>query len=424
MKIAKVHVTNYKCIRDSEEFAVESTVTCLVGKNESGKTAILQAIEKINPLDPDAADFHLLEYPRAEMSEYKQRHEEEPARALRRQYPGRPRIDADIEELVVRLAKENKSWGYDRIAGALANLGHEVADQTVGNILKRHGIPLAPERRKTTTWREFIRSHMDVLAATDFFTTQVWTQGGLVTYYVVFFIHLATRLLFFTLNREDFSFVIHLDRQPRTSRRREAQTGSRARSGSRSERTLDAVEHSRTLMEWWPFLIFHRGGLRIKVINNTRRVHVAGITPHPNEQWMTQVARNVTMADVGFLSSSRYLIHYRDSKFCESFHRIIEAVGVAPVKLPARSPDLNSFAERWVKSVKEECLSKLILFGEKSLRHALREYVVYYHHERNHQGKENLLLFPASDQLPQSERKVRSRERLGGLLRFYHREAA
>ena len=73
----------------------------------------------------------------------------------------------------------------------------------------------------------------------------------------------------FTLNREDFSFVIHLDRQPRTSRRREAQTGSRARSGSRSERTLDAVEHSRTLMEWWPFLIFHRGGLRIKVINNT-----------------------------------------------------------------------------------------------------------------------------------------------------------
>ena len=79
---------------------------------------------------------------------------------------------------------------------------------------------------------------------------------------------LAT-VLFFTLNREDFSFVIHLDRQPRTSRRREAQTGSRARSGSRSERTLDAVEHSRTLMEWWPFLIFHRGGLRIKVINNT-----------------------------------------------------------------------------------------------------------------------------------------------------------
>ena len=83
-------------------------------------------------------------------------------------------------------------------------------------------------------------------------------------------LELRYQVLFFILNREDFSFVIHLDRQPRTSRRREAQTGSRARSGSRSERTLDAVEHSRTLMEWWPFLIFHRGGLRIKVINNTR----------------------------------------------------------------------------------------------------------------------------------------------------------
>ena len=93
-------------------------------------------------------------------------------------------------------------------------------------------------------------------------------------------------MLFFTLNREDFSFVIHLDRQPRTSRRREAQTGSRARSGSRSERTLDAVEHSRTVMEWWPFLIFHRGGLRIKVINNSM-VHFS-VTAHPTSEWTAQ----------------------------------------------------------------------------------------------------------------------------------------
>ena len=94
-------------------------------------------------------------------------------------------------------------------------------------------------------------------------------------------------MLFFILNREDFSFVIHLDRQPRTSRRREAQTGSRARSGSRSERTLDAVEHSRTLMEWWPFLIFHRGGLRIKVINNT----IPGVPPF-------SASRNEILIDV------------------------------------------------------------------------------------------------------------------------------
>ena len=139
---------------------------------------------------------------------------------------------------------------------------------------------------------------------------------------------------------------------------------------------------------------------------------------------MIQVARNVTMADVGFLSSSRYLIHDRDSKFCESFRGTIESVDVTPVKLPARSPDLNSFAERGVKSVKEERLSKLILFGEKSLRHALKEYVAHHHHERNHQGKDNLLLFPHEEQANTSDGAIRSRERLGGLLKFYYRNAA
>ncbi len=130
------------------------------------------------------------------------------------------------------------------------------------------------------------------------------------------------------------------------------------------------------------------------------------------------------MADVGFLSSSRYLIHDRDSKFCEQFRLTIEAVGITPVKLPARSPDLNSFAERWVKSVKEECLSKLILFGERSLRHALKEYVVHHHHERNHQGRDNLLLFPREEQANTADGAIRCRERLGGLMKFYCRKAA
>jgi hypothetical protein len=109
-----------------------------------------------------------------------------------RKAPGRPPIDPELEALVVRMARENRSWGYDRIVGALANLGHTVSDQTVGNILKRHGIPPAPERKTTTTWKEFIRTHLDVLVATDFFTTEVWTLGGLVTYYVLFFIHLGS----------------------------------------------------------------------------------------------------------------------------------------------------------------------------------------------------------------------------------------
>ena len=110
-----------------------------------------------------------------------------------RKAPGRPPIDPELETLVVRLAKENRSWGYDRIVGALANLGLTVSDQTVGNILKRHGVPPAPVRKTTTTWKEFIRTHMEVLVATDFFTAEVWTLGGLVTYYVLFFIHLGSR---------------------------------------------------------------------------------------------------------------------------------------------------------------------------------------------------------------------------------------
>lgn len=144
-----------------------------------------------------------------------------------RKAPGRRQIDKELEALVVRMAQENRSWGYDRIVGALAHLGYTISDQTVGNILKRHGIPPASKRKKTTTWKEFIRTHMDVLVATDFCTAEVWTTAGLVTYYVLFFIHLASR-----------------------------------------------------------------------------KVHVAGITPHPDERWMVQVARNVTMEEWGCLASA------------------------------------------------------------------------------------------------------------------------
>src|SRR5215510_4900962 len=109
-----------------------------------------------------------------------------------RKSPGRPRVDKALEDLVVQMAKENRSWGYDRLAGALAHLGYDISDQTVGNILKRRGLLPAPERKKMTTWKECIRSHMDVLVATDFFTTEVWTLGGLMTFYVLFFIELGS----------------------------------------------------------------------------------------------------------------------------------------------------------------------------------------------------------------------------------------
>ena len=156
----------------------------------------------------------------------------------------------------------------------------------------------------------------------------------------------------------------------------------------------------------------------------TRRVHLAGVTPHPNEQWMTQVARNVTMADVGFLSASQYLIHDRDTKFCPAFQRTIEAADVEIVKLPPKSPNLNAFAERWVQSVKSECLSKMILFGEAALKRCLTSYLAHYHGERNHQGKENVILFPSVESSGPREGSIVCRERLGGLLKYYYRETA
>jgi putative transposase len=259
-----------------------------------------------------------------------------------RSYPGRPRIDGEVEALIVQMARENPGWGYDRIAGALANLGHEISDQTVGNVLRRHGMAPAPKRSETTTWKDFIASHMDVLAGADFFTAEVLTWSGLATYYVLFFIHLETR-----------------------------------------------------------------------------RVTIAGLTRHPTESWMEQMARNATDESTACLRELRYVLHDRDTKFCASFRSIMRAGGVEPVKLPARSPNLNAFAERWVRSVKEECLSKLILFGEAPLRRALNEYLAHFHAERPHQGKGNVLLFPEPADRASPANRVACRQRLGGLLRYY-----
>ena len=131
------------------------------------------------------------------------------------------------------------------------------------------------------------------------------------------------------------------------------------------------------------------------------------------------------MDEWGFLDGCRYLIHDRDTKFTDSFRAIVKSGHVEPLKLPARSPNLNAYAERWVKSVKDECLSKLILFGEKSLRRALCEYLIHFHAERNHQGKDNVVLFPVARKTGnRAERSVSCKERLGGTLKYYHRDAA
>ena len=264
-----------------------------------------------------------------------------------RQYPGRPPVSAEVEALVIRMARENAGWGYDRIVGALANLGHHVSDQTVGNILRRHGIAPAPKRSQITTWKDFLAAHMNVLAGCDFFTVEVLTWRGPVTYYVLFFLHL-----------------------------------------------------------------------------DSRRVSVAGITRHPDQEWMEQIGRSATQDTWGYLHPSRYVLHDRDTKFCASFRSALASGGVKTIPLPAKSPNLNAFAERWVRSVKQECLSKVILFGEGPLSRVLTEYSRHYHSERNHQGKGNQLLFPeASKKRNLPSHSIECRQRLGGLLKYYRRAA-
>jgi putative transposase len=158
---------------------------------------------------------------------------------------------------------------------------------------------------------------------------------------------------------------------------------------------------------------------------DTRRVNLAGMTPHPTEEWMTHMARNATDENSGCLRRHRYIPHDRDSKFCAEFRKTSAVGGVKCLRLPPRSPNLNAFSERGVRSVKKECLCKLILFGEGSLRKALTEFQEHYHRERNHQGKGNVILFPGTDEPTENVgRAIQCCERIGGLLKYYHRRAA
>jgi len=261
--------------------------------------------------------------------------------------PGRPRTRSEIVRLLIRWAHENPNWGYSRLQGALRGNGFKVSRQTVANILKKHGILPSPNRSRHTTWGEFIQRHKDSLVGCDFFTAEVWEGLSLVTYYVLFFVHLGTR-----------------------------------------------------------------------------KVHLAGITPHPTGEWMSQVARNLTMEGSGFLRKSWWVLHDRGGQFCPAFLKVLKEAGVHTLRLPYRSPNMNAFAERWVRSVKEECLSKLILVGEPMLRGALREYVEHYHRERPHQGVGNVILFPETNQSRGSPKgRIVRKSRLGGLLNYYHRRA-
>jgi transposase InsO family protein len=245
---------------------------------------------------------------------------------IQRRGPGRPRIMKSIVDLILRMAHENPSWGYTRIRGALANLGHQVGRGTIANILREHDIEPAPERDRHTRWSTFLKAHWECLTATDFLSVEVDTLKGLVTYYVLFFID------------------------------------------------------------------------------------IAGITPQPDNPWMIQIARNVTDVGDGFLRGTRYLIVDRDTKYTDEFRNVLVREGIHLIRLPPRSPNLNAFAERFVRSVKQECL------------------------ERAHRIHQTLPLRPQSSRRRQptateharDQRKLwteRRRQRLGGMLNFYHRAA-
>lgn len=191
---------------------------------------------------------------------------------------------------------------------------------------------------------EILKSHLDVMWATDFFTVEILTPFGLITHYVLFFIQ-----------------------------------------------------------------------------HKTRKVVIGGVTTNPDGQWCEQVARNLTTYD-GELINAKYLLHDRDRKYTDKFDAIFKSIGCEPIKLPPRSPNLNAYAERWGRTVKDESLSKYILFSRKMLRYVLKEYLAHYHTERNHQGKENQLLFP--DARVYNSGSITKSSRLAGLLNFYYRKAS
>ncbi len=264
---------------------------------------------------------------------------------VERRSPGRPGIMRRISELIVRMAQENPGWGYTRIQGALGNLSHRVGRGTIANVLKRNGIEPSPERSRRTPWSTFLKAHWKILAASDFLTVEVWTGRGLITYYLLFVISLADRV-----------------------------------------------------------------------------VNIAGITTRPDESWMLQIARNETDSAAGALHSKRYLIIDRDTKYSEQFRRLIRDNGTKVIRLPPRSPNLNAYAERFVRSIKDECLDRMIFVGQASLRRAVSEFMDHYHTERNHQGLKNRLIVAGTMQATDGE--VHRHARLGGTLNFYYRKAA
>jgi len=253
-------------------------------------------------------------------------------------HPGRPPIEPEVRDLIVRLGRENPRWGYQRIRGELLKLEIKISATTVRTILLRGGLDPAP-RRAGPTWAEFLRSQAAGILATDFFTVETIRRQ---TLYVLFFIELSTR-----------------------------------------------------------------------------RVHVAGVTAHPDSSWVTQQARNLAIDER--LSGVRFLLRDPDATFSGPFDAVLRAEGVRVIRTPIRAPRANAFAERFVRTVRRECLDHLLIFGRRHLERVLKAYVAHYVAERPHRGLR--LAVPAGDRTPQVRRMTRTpverRDVLGGLIHEY-----
>lgn len=254
---------------------------------------------------------------------------------------GRTKVSQEKIDLVLKMSRENPDWGAGRIRNYMNYLGYKIGKTTVWRIMEDHGLNPDPEVRKKGDWNKFISSHLDVLAATDFFSVELLTHKGLVRCMVLFIIDIGSR-----------------------------------------------------------------------------RVHIAGIKAAPDGQWIKQVAKNITDCEDGFLKGKRYLIHDRDSLFTREFDQLIKAVGVDVVKTVKQSPNLNAYAERFVQTIKTECLNHLVLSSPEQLEYVISEFVTYYHRERPHESLGGGMIEP----WPQDkDGPIVQFERLGGLLKSYRR---
>jgi transposase InsO family protein len=257
--------------------------------------------------------------------------------------PGRPPLSDELVDLIVRLSRENRTWGCVRIQGELRKLGIRVSATSVRRVLRRSDLGPAP--RGGPTWAEFLRYQAHSVLATDFFTVDTVSLKQL---YVLFVIELSTR-----------------------------------------------------------------------------QVHILGVTDHPTGAFVTQVARNFVGDLADRTRSIKFLIRDRDTKFTASFDEVFRTEGIRVIKTPVRSPRANAYAERWVRTVRTECLDKILILGRGHLERVLREYAGHYNEQRPHRGITLGVPAPASTiKIPPPSVNVIRHDVLGGLIHEYHPVAA